>query len=212
MKDDDTDGGMLSGTFLGLRTDMWRRPIAMHSIIFPPFYYYFFFSAQQTVGTVNARYLRNGPTQIHRSYRKLLSHTPAQNGGKSFKIWKRWSGETPPKNKMNVKNLNCYQNIWKFFIVKNYIHKRNYIHKLGPPPGSSTRLFHFVALANMLIPMGVSVQLPLAIHRTGQGREGNLKLPVRFSGNFCMRTDRSVFQIQMELICYTSEHKFWWFP
>jgi len=33
------------------------------------------------VGTVNALYLPNGPTQIHQIYRKFLENTPAQNGG-----------------------------------------------------------------------------------------------------------------------------------
>jgi len=28
-------------SFLGLRTDRWRRPIAMHSIIFPAFYLFY---------------------------------------------------------------------------------------------------------------------------------------------------------------------------
>jgi len=39
-------------------------------------------TARQIVGTVNARYLHNGTTQIHRIYKKFLAHITTQNGGK----------------------------------------------------------------------------------------------------------------------------------
>jgi len=52
------------------------------------------------VGTVNARYLRNGTTQIHQINRKFFAHTPAQNGGKIVsKNLKGWPGETHQKMK-----------------------------------------------------------------------------------------------------------------
>jgi len=39
-------------------------------------------TAGQSFGTVNALCLRNGLTQIHQIYRKLLAHTSAQNKDK----------------------------------------------------------------------------------------------------------------------------------
>jgi len=69
--------------------------------------------AGQIFGIVNARYLRNSQTQIHQIYRKFLTQPSAHNGGKFvLKCRKGGRGETPPKNKMNVKKLKSDQNIW----------------------------------------------------------------------------------------------------
>jgi len=76
------------------------------------------YTALQIVGTVNARYFRNGQTQIHQIYRKFIAHTPAQNGQKKFKIFRGGRGETPLKSKMNVEKLKSFQNIWNLFIGK----------------------------------------------------------------------------------------------
>jgi len=76
--------------FIGLRTDWWRRPIAMHSIIFPHLFIFFFYYAQQFFFTVNVLYLRNGLMQIHQTDRKFFTHPPAQNGGKI--VWKFGEG------------------------------------------------------------------------------------------------------------------------
>jgi len=38
-------------------------------------------------GTVNARHLCNGPTQIHQIYRKYVALLPAQNGGNIVSIF-----------------------------------------------------------------------------------------------------------------------------
>jgi len=51
----------------------------MDSIIFPALKKNY---TQQIVGIVNAKYLRNGSTQIHKIFRNFLAHTPAQNLGK----------------------------------------------------------------------------------------------------------------------------------
>jgi len=49
-------------------------------------------TTRQTFGTVNARYLRNGTSQIHRSYKKLLTHITTQNRRMEEKLFQNLEG------------------------------------------------------------------------------------------------------------------------
>jgi len=82
---------------LGLRTDRWRRPIAMHSIIFPAFLFFLLFFRTQPIfwDRKRAKYSQR-PKKINPIYQKFLEDISTRIGGIFFlKILKGFPGGDP---------------------------------------------------------------------------------------------------------------------